>query len=671
VSVAVVRRYRDLSLRSRIIIVFTSLALFATTLISILGYREFSDFLKSEELQRVLLIREQKVHEIGSYIRDLTDKTDALANNPNTFKAFSLYRKSASFPVFDAALQTEEVSSTFYFFRYLQSRRNYHDIFLISKSGDIFFTVAREADLGTNLITGRYRDTALGRAFRRSRMLLQGTVSEASFYPPSNEPAMFLVEPVIREGHLEGAIAVQVDNESLYEKITDLTGLKATGETVIGIQDAVGGMVTVIAPLRHRPDAAFKMKIHAGSSLGIPLQEASSGLTGNGEVIDYRGEPILAAWTYLPELKAGMVIKIDASEAFEPLSLMWKTVFTIALLILLLAVGSGILLAGTIANPVTKLTDLIEQYAAGDLSVRSGHDSKDELGRLAASFNAMADRIEEYHRLVREQNDQLERRVEERTATLSAANEEIRSFAYIVSHDLRAPLVNIRGFSSELSLCVTDVSRIATLVRSRLQQGDQETLDRLVEHEIPEAMEFISSSVSKMDRMLSAILKLSRFGHRQLQIEEIDMQELVSGIVDSLAYQLEAGRTEIISKDLPVIFNDRLVMEQIMGNMMDNAVKYLSPERPGRIEVTAVEIGAGMTFSVQDNGIGISDSDRDKVFQIFRRGAHAGVEGEGMGLAYVQTLVRAQGGNISYESVIAEGSCFSVFLPSGKAAVVA
>ena len=240
---------------------------------------------------------------------------------------------------------------------------------------------------------------------------------------------------------------------------------------------------------------------------------------------------------------------------------------------------------------------------------------------------------------------------------LRESNEEIQRFAYIVSHDLRSPLVNVMGFASELAALQGDI-------RAAL---DGHPRQAEIDGDLGEALAFIKASVQRMERMIAAILKLSRDGRRSFQPEPINLTALVRIIVDAQHHQIEAaGASVTIAADLPAIVADRLALEQIFGNLVDNAVKYLDPARPGRIEVTAVPAGGGfLCVEVKDNGRGIAARDHQRVFELFRRAGAQDRPGEGIGLAHVRSLVRVFGGTIAVESEPDVGSTFRVTLPCG------
>ena len=258
-------------------------------------------------------------------------------------------------------------------------------------------------------------------------------------------------------------------------------------------------------------------------------------------------------------------------------------------------------------------------------------------------------------------NAGLEQRVAERTADLREANDEIQSFAYIVSHDLRSPLVNIMGFTSEIETMRTDLFQ--RLARLREQAGEGPEADGALAADFEEALGFIKTSITRMDRLIHAILTLSREGRKEFMPVDVDMGELISGIAGSMAHQTQEAGAQIRAGRLPVIHSDRLALEQIFTNLLDNALKYQRDGVPGVIEVSAVDTPGFVTFTVKDNGRGIDPKDRGRVFELFRRSGRQDRPGEGIGLAHVRALVRRMGGLISLDSVLGEGSTFKVMLP--------
>ncbi len=267
-------------------------------------------------------------------------------------------------------------------------------------------------------------------------------------------------------------------------------------------------------------------------------------------------------------------------------------------------------------------------------------------------------------RSLREHQTHIRRQAEE----LKFINEELETFTYIASHDMRSPLVSLKGFSSELTRAIgVVISRFEHLLPNLPEAERQIVRTELCEC-MPKALRYIVTASDRMDRLTSSILKLSRVGRREIVFEPIKTREMVDQCLGSLAHQIEKTHTALDIGDLPDIVADRAFMEQIFGNLFDNALKYLDPDRAGRIEVKAARDNLVTTFTVSDNGRGIADEDMHKVFEIFHRaGDVENIPGEGMGMPYVRAIVRRHRGNIWLTSKSGEGTAVN-FTIAHKAA---
>ena len=265
---------------------------------------------------------------------------------------------------------------------------------------------------------------------------------------------------------------------------------------------------------------------------------------------------------------------------------------------------------------------------------------------------------------LRRLNEGLEGAVRERTAELTRANDEIQRFAYIVSHDLRSPLVNVMGFTSELEAGVPALQKLLAEADEKAPGLVGRDARSMVVEEIPEAIGFIRSSTRKMDRLINAILKLSREGRRTLNPEPLDMTALAHGVADSLKRLADdRGAQIVVAAPLADLVSDRVAIEQVVSNLTENAVKYLSADRAGRIEIAARAQGERVLVEVADNGRGIAPNDHERVFELFRRSGAQDQPGEGIGLAHVRALVYRLGGTITVDSELGRGSTFRVDLP--------
>ena len=258
-------------------------------------------------------------------------------------------------------------------------------------------------------------------------------------------------------------------------------------------------------------------------------------------------------------------------------------------------------------------------------------------------------------------NESLEETIAERTADLREANDEIQRFAYIVSHDLRSPLVNIMGFTTEIETIKKDI--FESLAALRQTDSAEARKDIECSREFDESLSFIKSSIGKMDRLINSILKLSREGNRTFNPEYVSMDGLLKTITDNVSHQAAENDVEIILEPLPPIKSDRMALEQIFSNLVDNGLKYTQPGRPGQLRIRGRIHQAQVIYEVEDNGRGIAPEDHQRVFDLFRRAGKQDQKGEGIGLAYVRTLVRRLGGYMTLKSEPGIGTTFIVTLP--------
>ena len=167
-----------------------------------------------------------------------------------------------------------------------------------------------------------------------------------------------------------------------------------------------------------------------------------------------------------------------------------------------------------------------------------------------------------------------------------------------------------------------------------------------------------------MDALINAILKLSREGRRSLDLRQLDLEQLIKASVDGVRHQIaEASGIVTFDINVPHVISDRLSLEQIVSNLLDNAVKYRSKDRPLRIDIRAYPTGDGHSIEIADNGRGIAERDVQRVFEMFTRSGAKDQPGEGIGLAFVQTLVRNLKGQVAVSSALDLGTTFVLTFP--------
>ena len=248
---------------------------------------------------------------------------------------------------------------------------------------------------------------------------------------------------------------------------------------------------------------------------------------------------------------------------------------------------------------------------------------------------------------IRRLNDELEERVLARTAELGAANKELEAFAYSVSHDLRAPLRHISGFSA--------------LLAERVGDG----LDEKSSHYV----DTISRSVREMGVLIDDLLQFSRTGRAEMTIEQVDMDATLAEAMEPLRLETADRDIEWTIGRLPAVIGDHALLRQVWANLLGNAVKYSRGREPARIEVGAHD-GDGAdedVFWVRDNGVGFDMQYAHKLFSVFQRlHSSAEFEGTGIGLANVGRIVTRLGGRAWAEGEVDHGATFWFSLPRRK-----
>ncbi len=281
------------------------------------------------------------------------------------------------------------------------------------------------------------------------------------------------------------------------------------------------------------------------------------------------------------------------------------------------AVILAYLLQGFISRPILHLAELAQQVSTrNDYSIRVEKPGNDEIGILYDGFNNML--------------AQIQRRQED----LEMSNHDLDQFAYVASHDLKAPL---RAIS-------TLAGWIEEEVRGKLSEEAQQQ------------MQLLRQRVSRMDALIDGILRYSRVGKMDSEGEEVDVAELLAELIELQAPP--PGFDIVVDEGMPVFRTKRLRLGQVFANLINNAIKY--HERPGgRILIHAEALPGAYEFVVEDDGPGIAPEHHERVFVMFQTlQPRDEVESTGLGLALVKKLVEEEGGKISLESEVGRGSRF-------------
>jgi signal transduction histidine kinase len=262
---------------------------------------------------------------------------------------------------------------------------------------------------------------------------------------------------------------------------------------------------------------------------------------------------------------------------------------------------------------------------------------------------------------------QEKRKYELLKSELVEKTKELEQIIYTTSHDLRSPLVNIQGFTRELEQSYKKFHAVlnSETVPPKLKRRLASALDG----DFPLAFQHILASSAKMDSLLSGLLKLSRMGRANINIEKLDMNKLMPEVISTLEFQAGKTKATMEVENLPPCYGDETQINQVFSNLLGNALKFLDPKRRGAIRISGREEKGQVVYCVEDNGIGIAEKDKDAIFEIFHKLNPDDKRGEGLGLVIVKKILDRHGGKVWVESAPGKGSKFFVSLPDIRLSV--
>jgi PAS domain S-box-containing protein len=282
-----------------------------------------------------------------------------------------------------------------------------------------------------------------------------------------------------------------------------------------------------------------------------------------------------------------------------------------------------------------------------EVSARPLKDDHGNLGGRVAVLREITER-KAAERQIKTLNQSLEGRVIERTAELKVANKELEAFTYSVSHDLRAPIRHISGFAKIV------VEKFRTSLPA----------------EAHEHLQLIVQAAHRMGQMVDEMLKLARLGRQALEVKTTGLNSLVEDVVTLLAPEIEVRQVEWKIDELPFVGCDPILMRQVFQNLISNALKYSRPRSPAMIEIGQTEKEGERVIFVKDNGVGFDMKYSDKLFGVFQR-LHVAEEFEGncIGLATVERIIKKHGGRVWVEAELDRGATFYFTLGGGEHSV--
>lgn len=371
----------------------------------------------------------------------------------------------------------------------------------------------------------------------------------------------------------------------------------------------------------------------------IPAPPVDLSRPGVGRYAAANGEMRLGAVSHVGGMPLATWVEFPLEAAVAPAGVFLRQMIPVAILFLLVSAVVISILSARITRPLSELSNAAEAISAGDYSRRVTEERTDEIGRLARTFNAMSGQIREAHQ-------RLEARVAERTARLGAANAELEAFSYSVSHDLRAPLRGIDGFSQALLEDAGD----------KLNAKEKGHLDR------------VRAAAQRMAELIDDLLELARVGRADLRRDRVDLSAIGRSVANELQ-KVEPGRqVQLDIEDGLIADGDRGLIRIVLENLFGNAWKFTAHVAPAKIQLGRAQADREIVYFVRDNGAGFDVAYVHKLFRPFQR-LHGGTEfsGTGIGLATVHRIIERHEGRVWAEGAVGAGATVYFTLPNPSA----
>jgi methyl-accepting chemotaxis protein WspA len=504
-----------LSITTQLVIWFLCLSLIpCVALTYVIAYLS-NESLKGTVRQGLLALSDAKTNQLETFIRERRGDLNVASRYPAIVAAIPKLKQVRQKESFDSQAYLELAHSVRPFMANFVDSFGYSNAYLFDTDGTLLFQLKSDLDIGSNLLTGRLKNSELAEVFDRVRTLLQIEVSDYQLYSGRSEPAAFIASPVFNpQGLIIAFVALELGNQHVFRLFKDYSGLGATGDTMVVMSN--GKELTFVAPPRHEPDAAFKVSVRIGSDKSTAMQKAAQGQRGYGEAVDYRGRPIVAAWSYLPSYRWGMVVKQDVDEAFALVNKQWLVVRFLLGMTVLIVAPLAFWLARTITWPIREAAQVTDRVASGDLTVTCNGEAPGEAGLLLQSIRKMIQDLRSLIGKIQRSSITLLSTATEIAAT--SRQQEQSVYDYSASTNQAAAAVNqISATSQELLKTMNEVnqlanqtSRMATTGQQSLSGMDQ-TMRQLAEStgSISSKLSVISERAANINMVVTTITKVA------------------------------------------------------------------------------------------------------------------------------------------------------------------
>ncbi|MBN1691799.1 MAG: HAMP domain-containing protein [Dehalococcoidia bacterium] len=608
-----------MNVRSRITLLFVLLAIVPVVLVGFLAYYTGRQSIEQVEINHLVSTNLMKSSELTRWIEGYQQRMEELAQRP------LLVQYSSTMVDFDPADPVYDLSRLALEEDHLKPR--------VKLMGG--FTEVSVISPDKGIILASSDEMQEGKYYANQRFFAEGkthTYTQGVFYSlPLQQTTMMVSTPINdRRELLVAVLSGRLDLRDLSTIMSAQSGLSQSEKTYLVNKSNF----FVTEPYSGEGYALKKTVRTEGVQAGL------SGKDGVAFYNDYRNVPVIGAYKWLPEYNMCLITEVDQSEAYAPINSMAMTMLSIVSLLALIVVAAGFFLARTITQPLARLVaGAAEIGRYGHLDRKVGTEDKDEIGELSRAFDRMAMEL----KMTTVSIDELELRIHERTAQLEAANRELEAFSYSVSHDLRAPLRAIDGYTRILL----------------------EDYRPLLDDEGKRICSVISEGAHKMSDLIDDLLTFSRLGRSALNPSNIDMEAMARAVFQELTTGQSLKRIDFELDSAPPAMGDPALLRQVWANLLSNSIKFSQKKKRAVIKVRGERSEIETVYSVQDNGVGFDMQYVNKLFGVFQR-LHSvkDFEGNGVGLALVQRVIHRHGGRVWAEGETGKGATFYFTLPN-------
>lgn len=610
------------SLVGRLVLSFLLPSLAILLLVVTIGYSRASAALRESFFGRLGAVATAKQAALDAWIDHLYRQTLLLAEVPGMAEQAAALEPGR--PPEESAEARRQILRLFE--SALENRPSLTELALLAPADGRVLVSTEPQNVGSYRLYDRY--------YQEGR--LAPFIQKVQPSPVTLKPTLTISAPVRdAEGGLLTVLAAHLSLEYLDASVLQRTGLGKSGAVTLVDRHKV------VVSGQHYGELEVSRLLTSEA-----IEKVVAGESGSGIYSNLAGTRVLGVYRWLPQPELGLLVEVAQREAQAPARRLAVSILVAGAVLVSVLVLGFYLMAVRTAGPILQLTRAAQRVTRGELDSRASVGTDDEIGALASAFNAMVEQLESHYGEMSEKIQQLERAeraLRDSLEELRLKNEELETFNYTVSHDLKTPLVTIQGFLGFI----------------------QEDLDAGQVKEASADLDRVSKAADRMVELLDDLLTLSRIGRHEANPEACHFEQLARQAIDSVAGRERPPGTEIVvDSPLPVVHVQRASIVQVLENLIANALKHAGAQDALRVEIGMRHSEEGPVFYVRDNGVGIEPAYHDKVFGLFER-LDSGATGTGVGLAIVRRIIEHHGGRVWVDAAGPAGAtfCFTLAEP--------